>query len=716
MPLDVIITTDRIRRDPIGRDLVQHLQESAEKLRIDDGVLYYDFPTYADYETVVHKPDSLLLSKRYGVVAVRIVRGGDVVEPLDESLGQFCSILIGRLLKSRILRSDRSHLTFGVVPLLLIQGGAIHAGDGAESEIATSFESLDEHLQGQELTTPLGENAFAEARSVIEGAKALTRPQKRVVDDPNALPYAAALARLELEIANFDQQQRRAAIVTIPGPQRIRGLAGSGKTVILAMKAAHLHLTQPDHNILVTFYTRSLRAMLTNLITRFYRHYRDEDPDWNRIHIRHGWGGAKTPGVYADACRRHDEVPLNLMSAKRAAGNAEPFDFACRALLQKANIAPYYHHTLIDEGQDFATGFYELCYALAIGERDDKSIIWAYDELQNILNIKIRSPEQLFGTDADHHPRVSLNRTTAQLPPGATNDTVLSKCYRNQREVLVVAHALGFGIYRETVQLLESREHWNDVGYDVIEGTFAAGERVRILRPAENSPLHLETPDNTPIINCHVATSFNNEIEWVVDGIRQFLGGGLRPEDIMVVALDDRNARAYFTAISGALAEADINTNNIIADPYTEPPFLVANRVTLSTVYRAKGNEAAVVFAVGIDAISPRTRSSRNKLFTAFTRAKAWLRVSGVDGPAAEFEEEIRTALKRFPYLDFTMPDLRQVELIQRDLSEKHAKAMKIRNEFTKRLITEGFSEDEIYEILAVEVKNGTSRGTKRDS
>jgi superfamily I DNA and RNA helicase len=716
MPLDVIITTDRIRRDPIGRDLVQHLQRSADRLRIDDAVLYYDFPTYADYETVVHKPDSLLLSRRYGIIAVRIVRAGDMVEPLDESLGQFCSILIGRLLKSRILRADRSHLTFGVVPLLLISGGAIDTGGGAESEIATSLGGVEEHLLQQLLAAPLLENAFAEARSVIEGAKALTRPQKRVVDNPDALPFAAALARLELEIANFDQQQRRAAIVTIPGPQRIRGLAGSGKTVILAMKAAHLHLTQPDHNILVTFYTRSLRASLTNLITRFYRHYRDEDPDWNRIHIRHGWGGAKTPGVYADACRRHGQVPLNLMSAKQAAGNSEPFDFACRTLLKETEIAPYYHHVLIDEGQDFATGFYELCYALAIGERDDKSIIWAYDELQNILNVKIRSPEQLFGTDSDQQPRVSLNRTTAQLPPGATNDTVLSKCYRNQREVLVVAHALGFGIYRETVQLLESREHWNDVGYEVIEGNFTAGERVRILRPGENSPLHLEMPDNTPIIDCHVAVAFPDEIDWIVNGIRRFLAGGLHPEDIMVVSLDDRNARSYFTALSGSLADAEIETNNIIADPYTEPPFLVAGRVTLSTVYRAKGNEAAVVFAAGIDAISPWTRSSRNKLFTAFTRAKAWLRVSGVGPLARAFEGEIRAALDRFPYLDFTMPDLRQVELIQRDLSERHAKAMKIRNEFTKRLRSEGFSEDEIYDILAVEVKNGTSRSSKRDS
>jgi superfamily I DNA and RNA helicase len=715
MSLDVIITTDRIRRDPVGRDLVEFLQRSAARLGIDDSVLYYDFPTYADYETVVHKPDSLLLSRRFGVVAIRIIRTDEAIEPYDESLSQFCSILIGRLLKSRILRADRSHLVFKVLPLLFMQGGVRGASE-VESEVATSYERLEEHLRRQALTAPLADSAFAEARSVIEGAKALTRPQKRVVDNPDAQPFAVALSRLEMEIANFDQQQRRAAIVTIHGPQRIRGLAGSGKTVILAMKAAHLHLTQPDHNILVTFYTRSLRASLTNLVTRFYRHYRDEDPDWDRIHIRHGWGGARSPGVYADACRRHGTVPLNLMSAKNASGNEEPFDFACRALLKEVDITPYYDHVLIDEGQDFPSGFYELCYALTLGQRDERSVIWAYDELQNILNITMRSPEALFGTDTDQQPRVSLNRTTAQLPPGATNDTVLGKCYRNQREVLVVAHALGFGIYRETVQLLESREHWSDVGYEVVEGGFTPGERVRILRPEENSPLHLETPQDAPIIDCFVAKSFAEEVSSVVSGIRGFLAGGLHPEDILVVSLDDRNARAYFTALSGALAQASIDSNNIIADPYTEPPFLVAGRVTLSTVYRAKGNEAAVVFALGIDAIMPRTRTSRNKLFTAFTRAKAWLRVSGVGEAARAFETEIKTALQRFPYLEFIMPDLRQVELIQRDLSERHAKAMKIRNEFTKKLRTEGFSDDEIADILAVEVKNGAPRDTKGDS
>jgi superfamily I DNA and RNA helicase len=125
MALDVLITTDRVGRDPIGRDFIDHIRRGAHRLGLDDGALYYDFPTYSDYETVAHKPDALLLSRRHGIVAVRFVNGDDAAQVaaltnVDESLGQFCSILIGRLLKSRSLRQDRSNLLFPVTPLLFI--------------------------------------------------------------------------------------------------------------------------------------------------------------------------------------------------------------------------------------------------------------------------------------------------------------------------------------------------------------------------------------------------------------------------------------------------------------------------------------------------------------------------------------------------------------------------------------------------------------------
>jgi hypothetical protein len=80
MPLDVLITTDRILSDPVGRWLVNHLQSNAEPLGIDDGALYYDFPTYSDYETVAHKPDALLLSPQHGILAIRLIDGANATQ------------------------------------------------------------------------------------------------------------------------------------------------------------------------------------------------------------------------------------------------------------------------------------------------------------------------------------------------------------------------------------------------------------------------------------------------------------------------------------------------------------------------------------------------------------------------------------------------------------------------------------------------------------
>lgn len=79
----------------------------------------------------------------------------------------------------------------------------------------------------------------------------------------------AALKQIEREIANLDKWQKQAAVECPDGPQRIRGLAGSGKTIALALKAAYLHAQNPKWNIGLTFYTRSLYQQFRDLIRRF---------------------------------------------------------------------------------------------------------------------------------------------------------------------------------------------------------------------------------------------------------------------------------------------------------------------------------------------------------------------------------------------------------------------------------------------------------------
>lgn len=712
--MELIVTTERITTDPEGRQLFEYLEKNQLALGLEEAIIYYDFPIYTDYESLSHKPDILFLSPRIGFVAIRFAKRGELfsegdssIAEIDDSLDQFCGLLIGRLMRSKSLREDRKTLKLDVVPVIIILGNKDDFLEIINCHHVDSYEGFDDFLRSLS-TCDISDAEFAEARSVVEGAKALARPQRRIVEDPISEPKGAALAKLEGQIANFDEKQRRTALSTVAGPQRIRGLAGSGKTVILAMKAAHLHMNNPDSRILVTFYTKSLRGYLRKLISRFYRHYRDEDPDWTKIHVRHGWGGKSLRGVYSDACGRHQIVPTPFTEARKKSRN--PFDYVCREIVQREVLEPYYDYSLIDEGQDFPVGFYEMIFLLTKGARDKKSIIWAYDELQNILNVKIRSAEELFGIDADGAPRISLARSSKNLPTGSTNDIVLSKCYRNQREVLVIAHALGFGIYGNIVQLLEDEEHWRDVGYELTDGSLKTGQKVEILRPQENSPVALSNERVGKLITTFVANDIDDEVGWIITQTESFIADGLKPDDILVIALDDRHARTYFKKLSSALSAREIRTNNIIADPYSEPPFFIEGMITLSTVYRAKGNEAAAVFAIGIDAINGKGRGSRNKLFTAFTRAKAWLRITGIGGQARMFANEVVRAEKNFPYLRFDMPDMAEIETIQRDLSHRSIKAKEIRQKYIAELRELGWNEDEIDEILSSELKNGDSK------
>lgn len=575
-------------------------------------------------------------------------------------------------------------------------------GDGlpeTENEVLTALITVKARIAALKLGTPLNDQAWQELRAVLEGTKAIIRPRQRKMPehlDGRMVSKVAILSQLENEIANFDANQRRAAISIVNGPQRIRGLAGSGKTVVLAMKAAHIHLTNPEANILVTFHTKSLYDFMRRLITRFYRQFNDRDPDWNRVHVRHSWGGRSMEGVYSSACTQSGLTPLNL---RDAGGRADPFEYVCDQLVRSGPVKQVYDYVLMDEAQDFPQAFYRLCFRLARGGQHDRNVIWAYDELQNIINVKVAAPAETFGTDDSGVALMDLERASKASQEGMSHDIVLYKCYRNPREILICAHALGFGIYSDTmVQTLENREHWEDLGYQVREGTFEVGTSVVILRPETNSPLAISRSQKPQeLIQTFTAKDVVGEVEWITNQIVALIAEGLTPNDIMVICLDDRNARDYFSALSESLDASDIRVNNLLADPYSAPHFVVPEHVTLTTVYRAKGNEAAVVFTIGIDALFPNRKQqrARNKLFTAFTRAKAWLRVSGVGVGAGSFVKEIDHAIGAMPEMRFLQPDPDTILTLQRDLTDKASKLQRLQEEMDKTLSDLEMDEEE---------------------
>lgn len=359
MPIEFIPARVGHPRAQATDHLIQNIRDQAVALNLDTGVMYYGWPKFTDYEAVRHYVDLAIISPRAGVILIRVLPAATPkhVAETSESISQATATAISQLVRSPLLRGRDRQLKVKVFPAIFAPGyPGLPIGD---VDIFNSEATLLRFIR-EINAEPLTDAEFRETRSILEGAKALVRVNRRIVDDPVRQRFADALRSLEDEIASFDQQQRRVALTAIGGPERIRGLAGSGKTIILAMKAALAHLDNPAANILVTYYTRSLRDHLTRLITRFYRHFGEGDPNWKQIHVYHGWGRKDLPGVLREAALRAGITPMTYsVAASRAAPGQDAFDFACRALLETKRIAPHYDLILIDEGQDFPSGFYE---------------------------------------------------------------------------------------------------------------------------------------------------------------------------------------------------------------------------------------------------------------------------------------------------------------------------------------------------------------------
>ncbi len=645
--------------------LLTSLEEIETAIHLNASMLYRAFPLYKDEEGNVIMADVILLSPRYGVVAIAVSKSntqlnGEELERCREIEEQVPPFIHSRLIKNRLLRATPTRLSFEITPLIFAPLVTDLSAGG--SHIANSTESLKSFFDELAKSTSLIDaSIFDEIVGTIDGAKGLIRPKKRA-PDLKAGSKGKLAEEVEAEITLFDHQQKHGMMGAITGPQRLRGLAGSGKTVVLAMKAAQMHLKEPDAKIAYTFSTKALYQHVRRLITRFYRQFDDRDPDWENLKILHAWGGKDNPGFYSEACKAHG---INALRYQDVTASGDRFEFVCSQLL-KEQIEPIYDYVFVDEGQDFALSFIRLTYSLAKKGR----FVLAYDDLQTIFQAKTPSAAEIFGVDEKGNPKAEFE-----------DDVILHKCYRNSREILVAAHALGFGIYGKIVQMLENKKHWEDIGYEVKSGDFTDGSKIIVSRPPENSLESISrSEDFDSIISYSLSKTSQDEIQLVTDGIRANIEDGLRPDDILVVCVDDKNAKPYLNRIERELWNHKIETNNLHDDPFGIRDFIKDGKVTLSTVHKAKGNESFMIYVVGTNALMDTSSvRKRNMLFTAITRAKGWVRICGIEQHTKNLEREFESIKKNFPNLIFTYPNPEEVKKMQRDLSGSADKRMRAR-------------------------------------
>lgn len=665
------MTLEIIRGESKNRKPSEALAEHLAQVGI-DGDLYLGYPVLSTSDDRV-RVDALLVSPDHGLVAFQIApedpSTADDWAELVSSQDQLFAALESQLGRYDSLRRGR-RLGFDINTVTVFG----HATGSPLVDVSQSgiYCSLDE-LQGEiRALEGIDSELLASLQSALQRVSTIRPANKRSsVTKPTS--RGAKLKEIERSIANLDHWQNRAAIEMPEGPQRIRGLAGSGKTIVLALKAAYLHAQHPDWRIAVTFESRALYQQFESLITRFTAEHLQDSPDFQKLSIMHAWGASSRPGVYKTIAAHMGLEPrdFNYGAAKYDRDGA--FAGVCGELLAVAEAAPHYEPifdaVLIDEAQDLPPEFFRLVYRFT---KDPKRIVWGYDELQKLSEASMPSMAEMFGTDANGEPLVSLD----QLPNEALRDIVLPTCYRNTHWSLATAHALGYGIYREggLVQHFDDPKLWTDVGYTKLEGQLRLGGNVVLERSVASTPEFF--PRLLTDTDAVVVSTFDNELqqdEWVAEQIKiNLTADELEPTDILVVFPHPRTAKSRALSLRKALGRREIAAHLVGVNSSVDE-LRVEGSVAMAHIHRAKGNEAAMVYVMDAHSAAGKNDvvTRRNTIFTAITRNKAWVRIVGFGPNMSLVAAEVAKVRGEQYKLRFKIPTRAQLDAMRRDLRGK---------------------------------------------
>lgn len=661
---------------PIASRQLSTLLESISTL---EGTLYIGYPIIGTPEGP-YPFDALLLSPDKGVIVFSIIEGkelGPYVEQLDECYTKLQSKLLQHTGLSKGRRLN--------IPITTIAFAPAFSGPAPENEDAplTNEKTLIDAINRVSWSD---NSLYADLTAALQAITTIRKNRKRK-EPRKADSLGARMKSVDDSIANLDSHQSEAVIETVDGVQRIRGLAGSGKTIVLALKVAYLHAQNPDWKIAVTFNTRSLKGQFERLINTFVIEQTNEEPDWSQIDIINAWGapgGATRDGIYYKFCGLTGVDYLDFRSADSMFGSSKSFTGVCeKALSEYKSITPVYDVILVDEAQDFSAAFLKLCYLML---REPKRLVYAYDELQTLTDSSLGSPEDIFGTKSDGSPVVEFSEPTPGKP---RQDIILEKCYRNSRPLLATAHALGFGIYRQPsglIQIFEQKDLWLDVGYEVKSGKLEDDQFVSLQRTSRTSPEFLEKhSDIEELIQFQSFSTPSEQTAWLCKNVASNIREDeLDPEDILVINPNPLTTRDAVAPARAALLTDGINSS-LAGVTTSADVFHVAGAVTFTGIFRAKGNEAAMVYIINAQdcyhsGMRGESAKARNRLFTAITRSKAWVRVLGVGSQMERLVSEFEAVKAKNFTLDFVYPNKaarEQLKIVNRDLTRREREKLK---------------------------------------
>lgn len=214
----------------------------------------------------------------------------------------------------------------------------------------------------------------------------------------------------------MDLQQEQLARSLGDGHRVIHGVAGSGKTLILAYRCQHL--AQAEQSVLVLCFNVALASKLRSLLLS-----KDLNPQVSVCHF-HGW--------CIDMLKRH-QLPRPDARKYRGIDYIRQLEQAVIAAVKSGHIPKgQYSAVIVDEGHDFAPEWLKLVAQMV--NPSTNSLLVLYDDAQNLYGRRSRR-------------RFSFKDLGIKAQ-GRT--TILKLNYRNTAQVLMLAYEFAKEIMQPT--------------------------------------------------------------------------------------------------------------------------------------------------------------------------------------------------------------------------------------------------------------------------
>ncbi len=536
--------------------------------------------------------------------------------------------------------------------------------------------------------------------SILSGSPVFAPREYRVLASPQS--KGKILEKLRKYSYQLDLEQEKIAKQIPSRIQRIKGIAGSGKTILLCQKAAHLHLKHPNWKIALVFFSRSLYQQITEQVDRWLRYFSNNQIKYHdcrqNLLILHGWGSKQQPGFYSFICQHLKVTKLRVKDTSSQQPN-EALGEACYELLKTRKIPCLFDAILIDEAQDLVVKhwlfegkqpFFWLAYqslrAVDTVNQQQRRLIYAYDEIQSLANYHYLTPSELFGEKVG-------NLLTGKYHNEINKTEILNHSYRTPESILNVAFAINMGWLRPLGMLttINDKTIWQEIGYQ-LKGKLAVNQQVTLTRikPVNSHPLTKFWQEE--LIKFNTFYSRQEELNYLAESILHNLRfDGLRPcKNILVIVLGNyHEAQQLQQDTAKILIKKGIEvfipgeqnkakSNHYYREYYQENQnqFWQEGAVTVSRIHQAKGNEADQVYLIGLDNIAKEEAnlSLRNQLFIALTRAKAWVNLSGV-GKYVMYEElkQVIASGNTFTFTVRNLPDKQLKISIKAELINRFA-------------------------------------------